>query len=400
MAKLAGAALLAAGLLVPHAAPATGAPATEPRIVLVSTLAPKLPAVVQLRRSVKSYPWISHDGRYLAYYGSDEGGGLSYITDLARGTTQPLHGLPPGLVPSQFSMDGDAKRIAAVASVPFDPRPTLIGDPPQQQQVMVWDRVTGISTAVPVPPCPNGCTWYLNQPTLSDDGGVVVFWADGPADVGGLFAYDLDNATLEQVAPEVAVGVNGDFDLSTDGRFVVTSSPYPEHVPLLFDRVTGQLTRFDGHRSSSVSISGDGETIAYDFFTVGFTSVRVIDAASGAWADVAIAPDGTRHVELSRTGRFVAYLEKVPRGMGTTVRVVDRDDGSTWSPEEHGTRPDLYVQQNAAGPLSFSRNERYIAFGSELSNVVAGVESEVHCVSPPSFGCDYTTYLYRGRLSP
>ncbi len=255
-------------------------------------------------------------------------------------------------------------------------------------------------------------------PAISANGRYVAFQSNASNLVAGdtngvadVFVRDL--VTGETTRVSVATdgsqgnGPSGDrLSISADGRYVAFSSVASNLVTgdtnlasdiFVHDRLTGETTRIstatDGSQGNSsstfASISGDGRYVAFESDATNLvpgdtnlsTDIFVHDRLTGETTRVSVATNGTQansfsdEPAISADGRYVVYgsyaSNLVPGDTNgvTDVFVYDRTSGTTRrvSVASDGT------QGNGFSPFAtISGDGRYIAFGSEATNLVPG----------------------------
>ncbi|MFC8514907.1 TolB family protein [Streptomyces sp. NPDC057257] len=247
-----------------------------------------------------------------------------------------------------------------------------------------------------------------SAPAISADGRYVAFVSsadnlvkgdrNGVADV---FVKDLRTGGTERVA----TGPAQDPRLSADGRYVVLATKAAlardddnglDDIYLV-DRRTHRTQRIShGHAATTPTfalnyeptISADGRYVAYSTAapdaapgdTNGRDDVIVHDRRTGKDELVAYATDGTLGdsdsflTSLSADGRYVAFTTAAQLDPShdwthaTNVYVRDRVTGTT----EQVSIPTGFVYKNSSWGPSISADARYVAFSSNVNNLVPG----------------------------
>ena len=375
-------------------------------------------------------PAISADGRYVAF--TSEGTNLVagdtndaqdvFVRDRTTGattrvsmSTRGTQGNGSSFGPAAISANG---RYVAFSSLATNLVAGATGG------VFVRDRVTGATTLVSV--ATSGAKANGGEPAISPDGRYVAFISEA----GNLVAGDTNERPdvfvrdrIARVTTRVTVATggaqaNGDsrgpVTLSANGRYVAFGSDARNLVagdtnerPDVFvrDGLRGSTTRAsvatDGTQgnlnSLQPAISANGRFVAFGSIasnlvagdTNGIVDVFVRDRIAGTTVRVDISscgaqsahtdPDTTledsEHPAISADGRYVAFLSGAGNlvagdtNVSKDVFVHDRVIGATTraSVATAGTQ----ASQRSFGP-AISADGRYVAFGSDASNLVAG----------------------------
>jgi Tol biopolymer transport system component len=274
----------------------------------------------------------------------------------------------------------------------------------------------GVTTRVSVASDGTQANDSNGYPAISADGRYVAFdsAADNlvPGDTNGaidVFVHDRQTGQTTRVSVS-SDGAQGNSwsdspSISADGRCVAFFSDASNLVPgdtngqtdsFVHDRQTGETTRVsvasDGTQGNALfcTISGDGRYVAFwsgasDLApgdTNGQIDCFVHDRQTGATTRVSVASDGAQgdsesiNCSISRDGRYVAFTSLASNfapddtDWWSDVYVHDRQTGLTSrvSVGNDGAQGNSYC----TGPPSISGDDRYIAFTSYASNLVAG----------------------------
>ena len=336
-----------------------------------SVTTPLSPASRRARTSFSFRPWLSADGRYVAF-------------------------------------DSDAATFVA-------------GDTNRERDVFVHDRATGTTTRVSVGPGEAEADGQSQRPTLSADGRYVAFWSDAtnlvPGDTNGVsdaFVHD----RVEGVTHRVSVGPDGTQAdgasvrpvVSGDGRVVAFESAARNLLPptllnrstdsnrvrdvFVHDLGSGVTTRVsvasDGAQGTGdsvrPSISADGNIVAFhtdavfepgdtntarDVYahdrTTGVTS-RVSRSTSGAEGNA-----GSFSPSLSADGRLVTFWSNASNfaaddgNAAGDIFVHDRTSGAT---ERVSVTSDAVEADAHSSDPAISADGRYVTFWSLATNLV------------------------------
>ena len=370
-------------------------------------------------------PAISTDGRYVAF-ASDATNLVSgdtndaediFVRDRQTGQTTRVSVSSSGV---QGNNDSDAPAISYDGRyVAFQSMASNLAaaDTNSTWDVFVHDRQTGQTTCVSVSPSGEVGTNYTFKPMLSGDGRYVVFYsyagnlvagdANGKSDV---FVRDMQLGQTFLVSVSSA-GVQADqgastADISDDGRYVAFNSWSTNLVPgdvnnkgdvFVHDRQTGETTMVSvgsGDVSDFPSISGDGRYVAF------WSAARLAPEDSNSWSDIYVRDRQTGETtavsvntsgvtgngssyqpDITADGRYVAFesvandLVAGDSGSGYDVFVRDRQTAQTRrvSVNEAG-QPASGVQ------AAITNDDRYVAFSSNASNLVADDTNYVYDV--------------------
>jgi Tol biopolymer transport system component len=311
------------------------------------------------------------------------------------------------------------------------------GDTNEADDVFLRDRKTNTTTRLSVSATGEQSDGGSGSPQISADGRYVTFWSYASNLVPGsrpqigydVYLLDRRTGTLDRIS-DTSDGRPGDGDsyeptISADGRFVAFATDATNLLPdvaagnvVLYDRTTARL--------SPVSVAADG-TVARS----GGGSPRISD--NGRY----VAFGSSSQLVPGDTNRTMdVYVRDLVAG--TTVRAsVSDDDGEVagggyggevsdngrvtfWSPDgtlvpgDTNGRPDVFVRDLGAGTTrvvststegapangasddpSLTANGRYVVFGSDASNLVAGDTNGVNDVFRKDLKTGTTTLVSR-----
>ncbi len=241
------------------------------------------------------------------------------------------------------------------------------------------------------------------SPALSDDGRWVAFVSAAGNLIAGdtngepdIFVHDRQTGQTERVnVASDGSQANGSSDapsLSADGRYVAFISWASNLTPgdtngvtLVHDLQTGKTEPVNC--GSSPSLSADGRWVACVYWETGLgLSVRMSDRQTGTIEHVGVVsaqiPDGSPQageVSLSRDGRYVAFWSVVSdlvAGDTNGVQDVFVYDRQTGQIEQVSVASDGTQGNNFSTSPSLSADGRWVAFHSHASNLVAGDTEE------------------------
>ncbi|MGH8992067.1 MAG: TolB family protein, partial [Acidimicrobiia bacterium] len=382
-------------------------------------------ATTRMRGSESFRPWMSGDGRFLAYDSkgkrnvagtveTDEARDV-YVHDAVAGTTQRitmgLQGGAPDGESERATLSSDG-RYVAFWSVATN---LVSGDTNGHADAFVHDRQTGTTTRVSKSSSGTQGNSDSKRPVMSRDGRFVAFESDATNLVGsgtGLPIGSSDNNNANDVfLHELATGktslvssmsdgraANGDSDrpsISADGRYVAFNSLATNLVSgdtngnydiFVRDTVSGSTTRVNvsasgvqasGGNSLSPSISGDGRWVAFSAGATNLVSgqdngtqdVYLKDLQTGGVTRVSNNTGGgqangdSADASISWDGRFVAYWS-------SAGDIVAGDNNSCPTTTYTPTCPDIFVWDRQTGA-----NRR-------VSVSTAGVQGDRESLSP------------------
>lgn len=320
----------------------------------------------------------------------------------------------------QPSMSVDGRYIAFVS----DATNLVEGDDNEVSDIFVRDMAMGTVTRVSVSSAGvegNGASYW---PFISADGRYVTFTSEADnlvdADTNGfgdVFLHDMKTSTTELIS----VATDGQSanelsfwpSVSEDGRYVAFMSNASDLISVdinntwdifLRDRKAGTTSlasfAYDHTQTNSQSeypmISANGRYIAFasdatnivSDDTNGYRDVFEYDRVTGKTMRVSLSSDGTQTdngtqmfaLSISANGKYVAFASLattlVPDDTNAAwdIFVHDSDTGETTrvSVSNGGVQAD----QGSYG-VSISSDGRYVAFGSNATNLVSGDTNEV-----------------------
>jgi dipeptidyl aminopeptidase/acylaminoacyl peptidase len=311
--------------------------------------------------------------------------------------------------------------------------------------IFVRDMHTGITTRVSIASDGTQGNDKSDEPSVSGDGRYVAFWSYAsnlvPGDTNNradVFVYDRDTGLITRVSiASDGTQANGhsfnSISISADGDYVALMSYADNLVPgdtnnamdvFVHDLKTGLTTRVsvasDGTQSNAdafitrSSISGDGRYITFmsgasnlvlpDTNNLG--DVFVHDRETGITSRVSVSSDGAQgnsgndSALISKDGRYVVFWSLsnnlVPNDTNNIedIFVHDRETGATSrvSVSSNGTQSNSNkYENNSSVPWSISDDGRYVAFTSEVSNLVPGDTNDVMDVFVRDLNAGVTT---------
>jgi Tol biopolymer transport system component len=378
-----------------------------------------------VQASLQPMPSVSLDGRYVTFEsgatnlvaGDTNGVWDIFVRDRNTGTTTLASKSSAGILGNSFSfwpsvsMDG---RYVAFESLADN---LVAGDTNGKWDIFVRDRQTGTTTLVSKSSAGVEGDDTSGAPDLSMDSRYVAFSSDSTNLVAGdtnavtdIFVRDRQTGTTTLVSRNSAGGegdgASGTPDLSTDGRYVAFHSNAANLVAgdtnavtdiFVRDRQTGTTTRVSkssagvegDHISINPRISADGRYVTFlsvaTNLVSGDTNVKVDifvrDRQTGTTylvskSSAGVLGDGdSEDPAISADGRYVAFpsastnLVAGDTNAVNDIFVRDRQTGTTTlvSKSSAGVAGD----GNSYNP-SISADGRYVVFGSDATNLVAG----------------------------
>ncbi|MES1244176.1 MAG: hypothetical protein ABUT39_21405 [Acidobacteriota bacterium] len=378
---------------------------------------------------------MSADGRFLviASLATDLVPGQSglFLYDRTTGAlTAVAPGAAPGFAPASISADGNYIAILSMANLV----PGQV-DPGGQQDIFLYDRQAGTfalvthahSSAV------TSADGWAFPPRLSADGRWVVYQSDAGNLVAGqtgnsvhqLYLYDRLSGTNTLIthnsgSPTASSNEFADnqLALSSDGRYVAFASHASDLVAgqvdanqsydvFLYDRTTNASTLLSHIPASAVTagsdrswapaaLSGDGRWIAFfsdaaDLAADDFNATRDVFLYDSQDGTLRLASERdpanpartgvleSRMGDVSDDGRYVVFHSPSPNmaeGVADTngasdVFLRDRATGGTVLVSGSAAAPGT-AANGGSGVFAVSGDGRWVAFGSEATDLVAG----------------------------
>jgi Tol biopolymer transport system component len=375
---------------------------------------------------------ISDDGRFVAFwsyaYDLVPGDGNAtidiFVRDRVSGATERVSVDSSGLEGNDSSygpsISSDGRFVAFVSTATN----LVPGDTNAGWDIFLRDRQAGTTIRANVGSNGEEANANSTEPRISPDGRYLVFSSFAstlvPGDTNGtwdVFVRDLSLGTTTRVSLD-SNGLQANSSsiepaISADGRYVAFSSLATNLVPgdvnnrqdvFLRDLASGTTSlvsvRSDGaqanHISSGASLSGDGSFVAFESratnltaeATGPFVEVFLRDVVGGTTTLVSIdgigleANNTSRGASISADGRTVAFTSlagNIVPGDGNhdgDVFVRDMLAGATRrvSVNERVEEGNARSGMNNAGVpnVSMSPDARYVAFGSNATNLVHG----------------------------
>ena len=356
------------------------------------------PAGVQANY-VSYWPSISSDGRYVAFYspatnlvaGDSNGRGDVFVHDRDTGTTSRVSvdslGVQANQDCDQPVISGDGRFVAFHSSATN----LVAGDSNGVADVFLHDRNTGATTRVSVDSSGLQASAESRQPSLSADGGRIVFDSAAsnlvPGDTNGaydVFLRDTTTGTTSRVSVS-SLGGQGNSSsayaaIAADGSGVAFYSQATNLAPLASNgssqvlvrdlvRNTTTVASVDSARAAGIgysyrpSISADGIWVAFDS---GANNWVLQGGKVGSFNDVFLAQ---RLVQEQSTTSIVSDLPD-PSVAGYAVTVVVDVAGATVAPVDGRANVVASTGQTCTdsdGPVPFGGMARFscvLTFGS------------------------------------
>jgi Tol biopolymer transport system component len=299
----------------------------------------------------------------------------------------------------------------------------VAGDTNGFSDIFVRDRLLGTTEVVSVNAAGRQGNWESLGQMITPDGRFVTYFSVSsnlvPGDLNGTWDVFVRDRLLgsTEVASVDAAGQPGDLDswepsISADGRYVAFFSHATNLVPgdtngetdiFVRDRLTGTTERVSvdssgaqatGGDSVGCSISADGRCVAFTSAATnlvpgdmnGFGDIFVRDRLIGTTELVNVSPSGgqannyiARPLSISADGRYVAFSSLASNlAPGDTnnlfdVFVRDRQSGTTERVDVGPGGAQGYGHNSGIGSVTaISGDGRYVAFGSDSTNLVPG----------------------------
>lgn len=334
-----------------------------------------------------SQPAISADGRYVVFDssasnlvpGDTNGGRDVFLHDFQSGSTERVSvgstgGQANGGSSIVASISADGTQVAFYSSA----NNLVSGDTNGNYDVFVRNRQSGITERVSVTSSGGQANSWSGYPSISSNGGFVVFESSATNLVPGdttffkdIFVHDLHSGATERVSVDSAgVQANGNSgypSISSDGRFVTFQSFATNLVPgdtngsadiFVHDRQTATTSRVSVDSAGAQTVNGssnfpeissDGNYVVFESTadglvfgdTNGVTDVFVHDRHSGSTERISVTSVGAQansnsyNPSISGDGGAVAFYGWASNLVsGDTNGVLDvfvRDRGSPYS---------------------------------------------------------------------
>jgi Tol biopolymer transport system component len=372
-------------------------------------------------------PAISADGRFIAFdsvadnlvANDTNGRGDVFLRDRNTGQTTRVsiaskgtEGNEPSYRPA-ISNDGNVIAFVSLATN------LVLGDTNKKSDIFVHTRSTGQTKRVSLGTNGEQANDASNYPAISGDGRFVAFTSQASNLVAGdsnnamdIFVHDLKDGITTRVSVDSdGAQANGDswwrVAVSEDGRYVAFSSAATNLVSgdtngssdiFRHDRNTGETIRvsltFDGSEANSgsinPSISADGRLVAFESSATNLVSgitnwygdIFVRDVLASQTVRVSLSSNGIESNDnsflpkISGDGRFVSfesYATNLVDGDTNGVLDIFTHDRMTGVTNRVSVST-LGVEGNGSSFYghAISDDGRFVAYGSEASNLVFG----------------------------
>lgn len=306
---------------------------------------------------------ISADGRFVAFDstasnlvpGDNNGTTDVFVRDRQNGTTERVSISSSGKKGNSYSVSPSIRADGRLVAFGSNSSNLVTGDTNGTQDIFVRDRQAGITERVSISSSGEQANDWSYAASISADGRYVAFTSYASNLVSGdsngtrdVFVRDLQAGTTECVSVSSA-GKQGNRysespSISADGRFVAFTS--------------------DASNLASDDSNGTQDVFVHDRQTG--TTERVSVSSSSEQGN-----DGSFSPSISWDGRFVGFSSDatnfVPGGIAEDVFVHDRQTGST---ERESVSSSGQSGNYFSFDPSISADGRYVAFGSDATNLV------------------------------
>jgi Tol biopolymer transport system component len=281
--------------------------------------------------------------------GDNNGSPDVFLRDMQMGTTECLSvdasGIPGNGSSEDPAITADGRYVVFDSSA----RNLVVGDTSIASDIFVRDMQTGTTTRISVDPNGMQADGASYKPSISADGRYVVFESYAtnlvPGDTNGytdIFLYDMQTGTTTRISVGSSGaetdGYSSSPSISADGGYIVFGSSATNLVPndtngqsdiFVHDRQTGITSRVsvdssggqsDGPSYSYAPISGDGRYVVFESFASnlvpndeGYSDIFVHDLQTGITRRVSVDPSGgqangsSRYPVISQDGQYIAY---------------------------------------------------------------------------------------------
>jgi len=370
-------------------------------------------------------PAISADGRYITYIsnastlvvGDTNGATDVFVTDTITGTTTRISTASDGT-------QGDRPSYAPAISADgryityYSASENLVsGDTNNRLDVFLFDTTTGTTTLVSTATDGTQANESSFDSAISADGRYITYYSAAQNLVAGdnngaydVFLFDATSGTTTLVSTATD-GTQGDGSsytprISADGRYIayysnatnlVAGDTNTSYDVFIFDTTTSTTTLVstatDGTQGDSSSytprISADGRYVTYYSYASNLVAgdtntsydVFLFDTTSGTTTLVSTATDGAQtdggsyESTISADGRYITYYSdatNIVAGDTNTSYDVFLFDTITGITALVSTAADGAQTDGGSFAPAISADGRYITYGSDASNLVAG----------------------------
>ena len=354
-----------------------------------------------------SLPSISADGRYVAFSSGatnlvpdDTNDSVDvFVRDLQTGITELVSVTPDGALGNDYSiltsMSSDGRFVAFYSAasnlVPDDTNNSF----DNSSDIFVRDRQTGITELVSVATDGTLANDDSLWPSISDDGRYVAFssWASNlipnnnsfePYNQNQLQKFVRDRQT--GVTELVSVATDGTPANNTTGSYSWVTSISPDGRYVAFMTAAGNLVPNDNDNDFDIFVrdlqQGTTELVSVisddfsdDYWRPGIPSISADGRyiAFSAYDSRLLAPFPNYSDDYNETAYYDArdaYYESYDRK--TFIRDLQTGVTELVSVASNGTPGNKNSDRYGWGEPSISADGRYVAFGSEASNLVSG----------------------------
>jgi len=349
---------------------------------------------------------ISANGRFVAFQSNatnlvpSDTNGLSdiFVRDVRKGTTIRVSIGSDGTQANGASSDASISSDGRFVVFESEASNLVPNDTNGKKDVFLHDTKSGTTTRISVDSTDNQADNDSYRPYISNDGRYVTFTSkannldsNAPSVVvtEDVFVRDLQAGTTSWIrSPDEGPSPNRTLnsrtrDISGDGRYVLYESSIVTGTVIttlyVYDQHTQTSQKIDsGFRGDfrKSSISDDGRYVAYGFGP-SFAGIKLYDQQTNSSREILLGQNGTRVVtdslSLSGNGRYLAFSSSqndvVPgdTNQASDVFIYDIDNSTTQrvSVNARGEQ----ANGNSFAP-SISADGRFVAFGSDASNLV------------------------------
>jgi Tol biopolymer transport system component len=370
-------------------------------------------------------PSISADGRYVAFrsnasnlvVGDTNNAWDIFVHDRQSGLTERVNidsaGAEVNVDSSDPSISADGRYVAFRSYASN----LVAGDTNGYADVFVHDRQTGLTERVSVSSAGTQGDEESVGPSISADGRYVAFWsrasnlvADDTNGHYDIFVHDRQTGQTQRVSVDSTGAQSNDsshsLSISADGRYVaftsdasnlVAADTNEERDVFVHDRLTGQTERVSvdsmgvqaDYRSHNSRISADGRCVVFE----SGASNLVAGDTNDAW-DIFVHDRQTgltERVNINSAGEPSSGIDSYPSISGDGRYVAFKSDARNLAADDTNGDADIFVHDRQTGVTervgansvgnqgnddslypSISADGRYVAFGSDASNLVPG----------------------------
>ena len=321
---------------------------------------------------------ISADGRYVAFRTVGVGQvNKIFIRDMVNKTTRATNAQTlAGGSNGRISISADGRYIAYLGKLTA----TSSGF-----NVSVYDRVTDVTEAIDVRPDGSRSTANATEPTISEDGSMVVFSSIDsalatPATTKGLFATflrDRKAGKTEQVSG-VSTGAHSQYSaVSGNGRYVAYSLNNTMYVHDRLTKISRSIVLNALNALGAPRLSSNGRHVTFTTSNLIGNMQSVTIADLGVAANVTLSASTLSLTEGGIAGTYSMALTQAPEAdvkvaLGTSTQLSLARSELTFTPD-NWTQPQVVSVQAVADGVTEGQHSAAIAHTVSSADINYGV---------------------------